>query len=159
MTRRTALYALLSLLLSSTLVLAQAKPNLSGEWVLNEAKSDFGRLPAPAKFVRKIEHNDPDLKMVTTQSGRRGEVTTELKYTTDGKECTNVIRGAEVKGTAKWEGDTLVINSKRELQGATIAFQERWTMSADGNTLSIATHITSPQGEADLKFVLEKQSK
>lgn len=140
-----------------SLLTAQTKPNFSGEWTLNESKSDFGPLPMPAKFVRKIEHNEPNLKSVTTQSGRQGEITTELSYTTDGKECTNTIRGAEVKGTAKWDGAVLVIESKREAGGQSLTMTERWTLLEDGKTITVALHMLSSQGEADIKMVLEKQ--
>ena len=73
-------------------VVAQAVPSLSGEWKMVPAKSDFGQMPAPTSMVQKITHNDPELKVVSTQVSERGEFTTELTYTTDGKECANKTR-------------------------------------------------------------------
>ena len=55
-----------------------AAPNLSGNWVLNLAKSQYGQFPAPEIMTRKIQHNDPALSMSTYQKGAQGEVTTEL---------------------------------------------------------------------------------
>ena len=40
-----------------------------------------------------------------TQRGAQGEVTTELKYTTDGKASVNKVAGGEAKGTAQWQGE------------------------------------------------------
>ncbi len=157
MKTRTTLVCLLIALLCSVSAAAQSKPDFSGEWVLNEAASDWGPLPAPANFLRKIEHQEPNIKIVTTQSGRQGEVTTELKYTTDGKESINTLRGAEMKGTAKWDGNTLLIEYGREAQGMKISFKEAWNLVEEGKSITIATHIDSPQGQADLKIVLQRK--
>ena len=40
-------------------------PNLSGEWKMNPAKSDFGAMPAPEVLTRVIKHSDPSLQITT----------------------------------------------------------------------------------------------
>lgn len=138
--------------------LLPAAPNFSGEWKMNVAKSDFGPVPAPEVFTRSIQHKDPSLHYSTHQKGAQGEVTTELKYTTDGKECVNTLNGSPAKGAARWQGDDLVIESSRELQGIHIQSKETWSLSEGGKTLTIKTHISVPQqGEFDLTLVLDKQ--
>lgn len=136
---------------------AQAKSNFSGTWKLNAAKSDFGAMPAPDSRTDKITHQDPDLNDTVNQSGQMGEVTADLKYSTDGKETTNTIRGTEIKSTANWEGDELVISGKGSFQGADVTLKDRWSLSPDGKTLTILRHVNSPMGETDQKIVLEKQ--
>ena len=37
---------------------AQQKPNFSGDWKINQVKSNFGAVPAPDTFTRKIVHAD-----------------------------------------------------------------------------------------------------
>jgi hypothetical protein len=134
---------------------ALGKPNFSGEWKLNTSKSEFGPMPAPTSRMDKIEHADPNLKINTKQSGQNGDVSIEL-YSTDG-ESTNEIRGNPVKSTSKWDGDTLVINSKANFGGADVTFLDKWMLSEDGKVLTITRHVNSPQGELDVKMVLEKQ--
>src|SRR5450432_412312 len=51
----------LVLALSTALLSAQAKPNFTGVWVLNLAKSDLGGAPI-TKISVEIDHNDPILK-------------------------------------------------------------------------------------------------
>jgi len=136
---------------------AWAKPNLSGAWKFNAAKSNFGPIPAPDKMERKITHEDPSLKMTTVQAGQQGEFTSELVYKTDGSESANKVRGQDVKGVAKWDGDVLTITSKREMQGAEITQNERWTLSEDGKVLTIVNKINTPQGEFEITIVLDKQ--
>ena len=142
------------LLLASLLALplAAAAPNLSGNWVLNLAKSQYGQFPAPEIMIRKIQHLDPSLSMSTYQKGAQGEVTTGLKYSTDGKPVVN----GENQGSAHWEGDKLVIETSRDYQGTTLTQREEWTLSAGGKTLNIATHVKLPNGEFDVKQVFEK---
>src|SRR6185369_9411730 len=91
MTRTLLLTALMAVPLA-------AAPNLSGNWVLNLAKSQYGQFPAPEVMTRQIQHNDPVLSMSTYQKGAQGEVTTMLKYTTDGKPAVN----GENRGSAHW---------------------------------------------------------
>jgi hypothetical protein len=136
---------------------AQAKPNFSGEWKLNVSKSEFGPLPAPNSRTDKIKHEDPSLKVTTTQSGQNGDVTFDLNYTTDGKENTNEIRGNPMKSTSKWDGDTLLIETKGSFGGNDITLADKWTLSGDGKVLTLNRHIVSPMGELDQKVVLEKQ--
>jgi hypothetical protein len=118
------------------LLQAQAKPNFSGTWKLNTGKSDFGAMSAPDTRTGRITHEDPDLKDSFTQSGQMGQVTAEMKYST---------------------GDELAIAGKAQFNGADVTLNDRWSLSADGKTLTIQRHVTSPMGETDRKIVLEKQ--
>jgi hypothetical protein len=134
-----------------------AKPNFSGEWKMSAAKSNFAPLPQPDKLVRRISLQDSRLKINTTQFGQGREIVTELSYTMDGAECKNTIRGEQFTGTARWNGDTLVIESKREVQGMEIVQRESWTLSADGQNMTIVNRVQTPQATFDITIVLEKQ--
>ena len=154
-TAKTMVLAGLVLLMYAAM--AQAKSDFTGEWKLDVAKSDFGQMPAPQSMVQKITHNEPSLKVVSTQVSSRGEFTSERNYTTDGKECVNKMRNNEVKSTLKWDGDTLVINSKFSFQDNEITTTERWTLSGDGKVLTVKSHFSSSQGEGDTTRILNKQ--
>lgn len=132
-------------------------PNLSGEWKLNLSKSNYGSFPAPLGATRKIVQSGLKLSMTTIQRGPKGEVTSQLNYTTDGKESVNPSPGGESKGSAQWIGDKLMIESSREIQGTVLKQKEIWTLSADGKTLMIDAHVSLPNGEFDVKQVFEKQ--
>jgi hypothetical protein len=134
-----------------------AQPNFSGEWKMNPTKSNFAPLPQPDRLVRKIAQHGSQLKIKTTQFGQQREIVTDLAYTTDGAECKNTIRGQEFTGSAQWDGDTLSIESRREVQGMEIVQRESWSLSTDGQTLTIANHVTTPQGAFDITIVLDKQ--
>ena len=134
-----------------------AEPNLSGEWTLNLAKSDYGKFPTPISVTRKIDHAGSKLVFTTTQKGAQGEVTSKLAYTTDGKESVNEVAGGQSKGTAQWIGGMLIIESSREFQGVTLKQKEIWRLSSDDRVLTIDSHVSIPNGEFDVKQVFDKQ--
>jgi len=136
---------------------AQQKPDFSGTWKLNVAKSDFGALPGPASRTDVITHKEPSLTNDVTAEGAGGKQQYTVKYTTDGKEVTNQMGPREVKSTMKWEGSNLVISSKFMYNDSEVNAQSTWTLSGDGKTLTISTHYASSMGETDQKAVLEKQ--
>jgi hypothetical protein len=148
-------------ILTAVLLLASsafAAPNLTGDWKLNLAKSQYGLLPVPLEVTRKIKLEGSALSMSTYQKSAQREGTSELKYTTDGKVCVNKMTNGESKGTARWEGSTLIIESSQQNGPSEIKSREAWTLSSDGKTLTILTHLTIPQqGEIDVKQVFEKQ--
>ncbi len=138
-------------------VMAQAKPNFTGDWKMNVAKSEFGMMPAPTSATLKVTHNEPELKTTLAQVSERGEFTSDSAYTTDGKECVNKGRMGEMKSTLKWDADALVIETKAEFGGNPVTITDKWSLSEDGKTLTINRHFASSQGEGDAKQIFEKQ--
>jgi hypothetical protein len=136
---------------------AQSKPDFSGTWKLNVAKSDFGPLPAPTSRVDVIQHADPSLKDSVTADTAQGKQEYTATYTTDAKEVVNKIGPREVKSTVAWEGNTLVVNSKTSFNDNDITVKSVWSLSADSKTLTQNIHFTSAMGEADQKQIFDKQ--
>jgi hypothetical protein len=147
-TMKRALFAAGLMLLPATSAWTQnITPNFSGTWNLDVAKSDFGSAPLPDSMVLLIEHKEPTLKVSSTQKGPQpqGEITNERNLTTDGKENTNRTRTMageqEVKSTSNWNGRTLVMAFKLEVQGTVFAVNDVWELSDDGKVLTILRGI------------------
>lgn len=156
MTRKAAVLLLTVFVLAA--LPALAAPNFSGTWKLNASKSDFGQMPAPDSMVRTIKHEEPKLTVTTKQSSQMGEFENTAEYTTDGKECVNKgMRDMETKSTLKWEGETLVINSKMKFQDNDVTMNEKWSVDAAGKTMTIVRKFSSSMGEFETKIVMEKQ--
>ena len=130
-----------------------AAPNFSGTWKLNNGKSNYGPVSAPERMERKIAHEDPSLKMTIIQMGDEGERTLDLAYKTDGSESVNRIHDVDVKSVAKWDGNVLVVSSKR----GDFSQSERWTLSEDGKVLTLVNRINSPEGDFEVTVVMDKQ--
>ncbi|MDQ6758515.1 MAG: hypothetical protein M3Z32_01460, partial [Acidobacteriota bacterium] len=144
-------------LLAATAGLAQAKPDFSGTWKLNVDKSDFGPLPPPTSRVDVIQHAEPSLTDSVTADTPQGKQNFTSTYTTDGKEVTNKNGPREIKSTMTWEAFNLVVNSKLSFNDNEVTIKSVWSLSADGKTLTQTAHIASPMGEADQKWIFEKQ--
>lgn len=134
-----------------------AEVNFSGNWKMNAQTSDFGNLPAPTSLVRNVEHKEPTIRVQTAQVGARGEVKSEYAYTTDGKPFSQSGPTGEVKGTARWNGDTLVVQSWRQVQNIEIQQEDHWSLSKDGKVMKVATRITTPQGIVNITVNFDKQ--
>jgi len=142
----------------ASFALADDKPNFSGDWKMNAAKSNFGPIPAPATYTRKVAHAEPMITIEDTQTGTAaGDQHDTRTYTTDGTEITYQANGADVKSGATWDGAALQINSKATIQGTDLVIKDKITLGDDGKTMTDAVHIAAPQGEIDLVVVFEKQ--
>ena len=155
---KSSMLSLTLLTLALGLVQAQAKTDFSGTWKLNIGKSDFGPIPAPDSLVETIAHQDPSMKInVATKGGMQGDMTYDVSYTTDGKECVNKIRDNELKSTLNWDGSALTVDTKGSFSGNDVTLKDRWALSDDGKTLTVTRHVSSAMGEADMKEIFEKQ--
>ena len=136
--KRTAL-AFTILLAATTATFAQQKPNFSGRWELNKAKSSpVGQMQ---NRVLVIEHNDPAIKVNRTETYADGErVSNPLNLTTDGKLGYYTQFGGKNRQNfqASWEGVKLVIKWNQD-RGPTGQETETWTLSPNGKTLTITT--------------------
>ena len=157
MSKTIAAPLLLGVLIAALAGQAVAATNYSGVWKLDVSKSDFGPAPTPEFMTRTITQKDLLLEIKTHQKGAAGETTTELKYTTDGKECINKLPQGESKGNAKYVDGKLVIDSTREAAGNELKFKETYTLSPDGKGLTINNHVSVQGQEFDITFVFTKQ--
>ncbi len=138
---------------------ASAKPNLSGTWVLDTSKSDFGQMPPPDSRTDTIDDQEPSIKITVNQTGGpMGATTFTLDLVTDGKQvATSTVFGNEAKSTAHWDGNSLVVNTQLTIQGNAATLVSKYNLSADGNTLSAMRSISGPMGEAQQKLVFTKK--
>ena len=139
--------------------------NFSGEWKLNESKSDLGQFANFAVRTVKAEQKDDSITIYRTAPSFTGEnyTTTEtLSY--DGKETeSNLFGNSKKKASAKWSDDgqvlTITYNLSLDFNGQTteVSGTEKWTLSDGGKTLILENNSTSSFGDLATKSVYEKQ--
>jgi hypothetical protein len=151
------IFSLALLALALGLAQAQAKSDFSGTWKINAGKSEFGPMPPPDSMTQKIVHEDPSLKVNIVQTGGGGDMTYDMAYTTDGKECVNHLGDNEFKSTLKWDGDDLFTDTKGSFDGNAFTAKDRWTLSDGGKTMTMQRHISTDGGDFEIKLVFEKQ--
>jgi hypothetical protein len=147
-----------SVLLMAALLASDApKPNFTGDWKMDPARSDFGQLPRPSEYERKIQHIEPLIQMTVRQVTAMGDQTIDSVLRTDGQEITNKYHTGEAKTVGKWVGRDLEFATRRPVEGGEAVSRERWSLSTDGKTLISVTNMATPRGSFQVKMVLRKQ--
>jgi hypothetical protein len=150
------------LLLSFTTIADRA--NFSGDWKLDESKSELGEFGGRVARSLKVDQKDNAIVITRTTPGFNGgdPVTTAITLTYDGKVTESEgFNGSKRKSTAGWsaDGSTLTINNTItfERDGQTNEFKstETWTVTKDGS-LSVVAHSNSPRGESTTKAIYKK---
>ncbi|HSC52951.1 MAG TPA: hypothetical protein VLC98_05005 [Phnomibacter sp.] len=140
------------------------RANFSGDWKLDEAKSELGEFGGRGiSRAIKVEQKEDAIVLARTSPGFGGgdPVTTTITLTYNGKVVeTEGFGGSKRKSTIKWsdDGKALIISSttnfERDGQSFEIKSTENWTVK-DG-VLSIVTNTTSPRGESTSKAIYTK---
>ncbi|HXY40516.1 MAG TPA: hypothetical protein VEQ10_12650 [Vicinamibacteria bacterium] len=132
-----------------------AHPDMTGTWVVDAAKSDFGPMPEASDLAFKIAATGEDFTVI--QSGA-GQPETTLRFNTSGKEVTNEVPGAKMTSAHHWEGNVLVGDIKLIAQdGSTITFKDRVSFSADGKVMTLSRDISGPAGASQQKLVMNRK--
>ena len=152
-------------------VAAQAKPDFSGTWTFDEAKSDpaparagggggggggrgGGRMGGAPATAMTIKQTPAELSMDrTTAQGAQTVV-----YKLDGSESKNTIGMGPATSKAVWDGARLVITTTQTVQGrgGEITIDSKEIYSVQGPTLTIETTRTTPAGEQTRKLIYTK---
>jgi len=154
---RTPTPFLVAAAIAATLVLsargagAQAAPDLSGTWVLDEARSDSAAVAEAARAARGGRGGGTP-GMVITQSPteitvQRGNQT--FTYKVDGSEMPGPP-GGETKSKMAWQNGALVVTWSREFfAGAERGYQTstgRDVYALSGSTLTVERTVTNARG-------------
>lgn len=161
---------LLAMLVVPALLLSFTTPayktDFSGNWALNESKSelgDFGGRFAARKI--KVEQKDDAVTIAKTVINMNGEeITNSETLSFDGKTSeTTGMFNSKRKSTVKWsdDGQSFTINYtvtfERNGETTEITGKETWSLGADGKTLTLQVSSSSPQGEFSMKAAYDKQ--
>ena len=140
--------------------------NFSGDWKLNESKSEIGQFGRGAARSIKVVSSDANgIVIERTSTNQNGEaVVRKESLTFDGKEVesTGGFGNSKRKAKAKWsdDGNSMIIDAvtsfDRDGQTMEIKQKETWKLSADGNTLTIESSSSSSFGDNTQKLVYEK---
>ena len=155
--KRVLLFVVVVALAVAGTVFAQAKPDFSGTWVLDTAKSDqMGGPGGGGAGGRGAAAGPMTIKQTATElttEVKRGEQTVTSTYKLDGSESVNKTMRGESKSTAKWDANKLVVKTAMETPNGTFESTSTYSLGADGKELTIVR--SSQRGET--KQVYTKQ--
>jgi hypothetical protein len=126
---------------------AQGKPDFTGTWQLDATKCELHNLKV-AEAIWAIEEAENSIHITASD----GKSKTELKCTTDGKECN--VSGEKAKASFWYNGAMLV---EMETRGDRV-MRYRLKLSEDGKTMRVETNLLVPQDSATDVLVFTKRS-
>ena len=136
------------------------RPNFSGDWKLDESKSELGDFGGRVARSLKVEQKDNAITITRTTPGFNGgdPVTSSVTLSYDGKVTDSEgFGGSKRKSTAKWsdDGSTLTVDNTItfERDGQTNEFKSTETWTTKDGLLSVVTHSNSPRGESTTKAI------
>jgi hypothetical protein len=132
----------------------KSRPDFTGVWEVNLKRSIL-RGSVAKRILMKIEHREPRLIQQILFARADGmEQRMTFTYET-GAETTNSVGEATVRTRARWEGMELVIESRMNTSGREAHFKDHWSLSDDGQTLTMAHRDDDLAGQIS---ILEKSS-
>jgi hypothetical protein len=165
MTTKMLLIAAMALTLSG-LVLAATKPNFSGTWTMDRARS-FG-LPGNMNQTLTITHKEDQIELETKLIQPDNERVVKDTYILDGKEHDFTPQAAPNQPPAKGKRTVIWLPGDKGLQITEVTTAEtpkgpvttqvvrKWTMSAEGE-LVIDMYVDNPNISYEAKRIFKKQ--
>lgn len=118
------------------------KPDLSGTWILDEAKSDLGsnKKDRVTDYTLTIVHQEPEIRMSKRYKLAGQEIVDDVIYYTNGRPEYSSLSGVrDPEPVTRWRGNRLVRRSVEELNGPLklkLETEDEWVLSEDGKTLT-----------------------
>ncbi len=139
-------------------------PDFTGEWKLNESKSDLGQFASYAPRTIKVSQTADSITIAKTAPGFNGDdmtLTETLSF--DGKQTkTTMFQTSTRTASAKWSDDGKTLTITYDLmfdfngQQTEVKGTEAWTLSDDGKTLQSQNNSSSSFGDIQAKGIYEK---
>ena len=134
---------------------AADRPDFSGKWVFNAARSKL-QIPVPQSSTFLIEHREPAFHLSRTHVYDGKGDTFAIDLSSDGRE--RVIReGPQVLHCRLyWEGTRLVFHTRIEMDGKEALNVVQYELSADGLTFTAHESFRGPKLKYDNVWVFDR---
>ena len=145
----------IKVVLLTACVLCAQTPNLTGVWKLNVEKSKLAG-PPPNGYLMVIDQQADTFKETVGFTSPRGEQRSMLNYRTGEKPAMSSYRGLPMQTVASMNGSTMVFTSKiADTKPGSLT--ESYSLSPDGNTLTLESVSTVNGKETQQTMVFDKQ--
>ncbi len=141
---------LMALLGCGAQVAGESRPGFSGTWRMDPARSESAHQGVPIESsMLVIRLKDAGLTIETTrsESGKPAAFHETLNLRLDGSETTTVgDGGVTVTAKAHWDGDKLVVETVRSIEGSTVTTLYVHALSANKRQMTIDKTLTVQHG-------------
>lgn len=150
----------LSCLVAASPVTAQTRPDFSGVWRLDAARSQMiggGGARSPTHEITwLVDHSDPEIAVVVNVRDEQGSHEFSFRCTTDGRECVNELHqlGEVRRMSAVWEADVLVMSQRASTPHGDFKAEDRLSLSDSGQLVFERT-VTNARGVRPVRQVFQ----
>jgi hypothetical protein len=140
-------------------VIAQQKPEFSGEWKLNLQASTLSPAVAPVaqSGVLRIEHHEPRFTAHQTIVLDGKPFESKFELLSDGREVAKTDdRGRRIVSTLRWDGDALAVTWRIQSPDAEVTISFRYELQDGGRRLRAAEQIRGGSRDQDNVWVFER---
>lgn len=121
---------------------AQTPKDFSGTWAMDLARSESAHSGEPFKPVTfVIAQTEKDLRIDTTRGAQKESVVYPLS-----KAARAVGTSAAGHPDAYWDGEKLVTETQRQVQGYTVTVKEARTLAPGGREMTVETMVIVQHG-------------
>lgn len=122
-------------------------PDFSGKWSLDVSKLEGPMAQAGiTSATMTITQDAKVMKQDQSMSSAMGSSSVSVSYNLDGTESKNTMSqgpmSMEMTSKTSWDGATLVISTKSEIQGSPYERTDRYSLDASGKVLTIDSNVS-----------------
>jgi hypothetical protein len=154
---RDPFIATVVLLAGAMTVIAQPKPDFSGEWKLNRQACTLSPGAAAAQSgVLRIEHREPRFTAHLTIMLDGKPFDSKFELLSDGREVTETYRERPIVSSLRWDADALVVTWRSQGPDGEVTISFRYELQDGGRRLRAAEQIRGGGRDQDNLWVFER---
>lgn len=137
---------------------AQAKPDFSGEWILNRQASTLSPGADGVKSgVVRIEHRDPAFKYSARFETGSNPIAFQFELQSDGRETASTDQGGESVSSLRWDGDILVFSARTRRANGEMTMEFRYELRDGGRRLRAVEQLRSATHNQDNIWIFDRR--
>lgn len=160
--RRLVPTLVMSIALAAPAAAQQSHPDFSGDWTLDASHSELPPMAAPQSLTMHVAQTDKSLTMERAmQSDQMGNTNNTMTFALDTTTSKNSVSAQgmtlDMSSHVTWSGDTLVVATTTDAGGQTLSQTDRWSLSTDKKTLTVATAVSVAGQSMSYKIAFAKK--
>ncbi len=138
---------------------AQQKPDFSGDWVLNKARTrlQFPDITAIDRGSMEIEREGTAFKFKRVFVIGLEKDIFSYELTADGKETTTKEGKRRIVSKSYWDGDALVYDTKIDAPGGDATNVVHYRLIEGGQVLEAEEHFRGPKHQHDNVWIFDRK--
>jgi hypothetical protein len=136
----------------------RAKPDLSGEWVLNRQASSLSPgADAVQSGTMQIDHREPTFHCKAVFVAKDGPLQSEYTLQSDGREVVTTQPEVSIVSRLSWDGDALVAAWRITRPDGEMNIRFRYELVDAGRGLRASEQLRAPARSQDNVWIFERR--